>query len=336
MLKVELLGKIKLNEGTNKITVTGSFDETYTITVINKKKEEETPPNVMEEPTDEPTEETKVTLKSLSIKGIRIVTEEDEEVEEKVDFVLTPEFSSEVYEYSLSIPKEQNDITKLDIEAIGDKDDYIVEITGNENLLDGENIITILVKSKDEEKTAEYKIKVNKETEDVEAVTTPVLDENQDTGTDDSKTIIKVAMVGGIALIAVVAIIFVLIKYRNSKEDDKKTFDDNQLEYEKENILEDLAKKRKLRKEEKASQIDFEENIEVEPKEEITRYEETYNDEKENKSKGIDFASILKNKITEKNEISNRRRMERNEDVEETFEVLKEEDTSTRKRGKHF
>lgn len=328
-------GKIKLNEGTNKITVTGSFDETYTITVINKKKEEETPPNVMEEPTEEPVEETKIILKSLSVKGVKIVTEEENEVEEKVDFVLTPEFSSEVYEYTINIPKEQNDITKLDIEAIGDKEDYTVEITGNENLVDGENIITILVKSKDGEKTAEYKIKVNKETEEVAAVTTPVLDETQDTGTDDSKTIIKVAIVGGIALIAAIAIIVVLIKYRNSREDEEETFDNNQLEYEKENVLEDLLKNKDSKKEEQVSKFDFEENIDVEPKKEINSYEESYDDEKENKSKGIDFASILKNKITEKNEISSKRRA-KSEDVEETFEVLKEEDTSTRKRGKHF
>ncbi len=320
--------KVKLNEGTNKITITGSFDETYTIIVTNKKKEEETPPNVIDEK-----EETKVTLKSLTIKGIN---EEDE----KVDFVLTPDFSSEVYEYSLNIPKEQNYITELDIEAIGDKEEYTIEIKGNENLDYGENIITIIVKSKDGEKTAEYKIKVNKEAEEIEAVTTPVKDETPNTGGDDSKTIIKVVIVGVIALIAVVAIIFVLIKYRNKKENDEETesFDNNQLEYEKEKVLEDLARNRKLRKEESASKIDFEENIEVETKEEPTG-EKSYNDEKENKAKGIDFAGILKNKITEKNEISNRKRMSKNEendDVEDTFEVLKEENTTSRKRGKHF
>ena len=328
---MELLGKIKLNEGTNKITVTGSFGETYTITVNNKPKEEETPPNVMEEPKPE---DVKIILKSLTIKGVKPATEENEE--EKVDLILTPAFSSEVYEYTIDIPKEQNDITKLDIEAIGDKEDFKIEVTGNENLVDGENLITILVKSKDGERTAEYKIKVNKEGEEVEAVATPVLDETPDTGTNDnSKTIIKVAIVGVIALIAAIAIIIVLIKYRNSKKEEEElnAFGNSKLEEEKENILEDLARKRNWGKED-TSKIEFEENIGIEPEEDM-KYEQTYNEEKDNKSKGIDFASILKNKITEKNEISSRRR-EISEDVEETFEVLKEEDTSTKKRGKHF
>ncbi len=310
--------RVKLNEGTNKITVTGNFDETYTITVTNKKKEEETLPNVI----DEQDEKTKVILKSLIIKGVK-------ENEEKVDFVLTPEFSSEIYEYSINIPKEQNDITKLDVEAIGNKEDYTVEVTGNENIGDGETVITILVKSKDGEKTAEYKIIVNKEAKSVEAFTEPVLDETPNTGVEDnSKDIIKVSIVGVIALIVAITIIFILIKYRNRNEDDENE------------ILEE--KYDKELEEEPISKIDIEVNDEIENKEENVGYESDYIEkEEDNKPKGIDFTSILKNKINQKNEISKIKRLAKTkeedfEDVEETFEVLKEEDTSSKKRGKHF
>lgn len=303
--------KIKLNEGTNKITIKGKFEETYTVTVTNKEKEEETPPNVIEEPKPE---DIKVILKSLTVKGIKLVTEENDK-EEKVDLILTPEFSSEVYEYTINIPEEQNDITKLDVSAIGDKEDFTVEITGNENLVDGENIITILVKSKDGEKTTEYKIKVNKVAKVVEAVTEPILDETPNTGVEDNfKDIIKLVIGGFIILIAVVAIVVVLIKFRKKEDDEEiETFDDMKLE-----------------------------DNEINLQEKNTEDEIDYNSSEDNNhSKGIDFTSILKNKIEEKNEISNRKRMEKErneelENIEETFEVLKEENTASKKRGKHF
>ena len=298
--------KIKLNEGTNKITIKGSFDETYTIIVTNKKKEEETEPNVIEEPE----EEQKIILKNLIVKGIKLATEENEE-EEKIDLILTPEFSSEVYEYTLNIPEEQNDIIKLDIEAIGDKEDFTIEIMGNENLVYGENIITILVKSKDGEKTAEYKIKVNKVEKVAEVVTEPVLDETPNTGVEDNfKDIIKLIIGGFTVLIAVVAIVIVLIKFRK-KEDDEEIEQFNNTELENDEVK---------RQEGNADNVSSEDN---------------------NHSKGIDFTSILKNKIEEKNEVSNRKRMERErneelESTEETFEVLKEENTISKKKGKHF
>ena len=298
---------VQVVEGEQTITITLDTGYKTTRRIISTKEAEETPPNVIEEPKPE---EVKVILKSLTVKGVKLVTEENEE-EEKIDLILAPEFSSEVYEYTLNIPEEQNDITKLDIVAIGDKEDFTIEITGNENLVDGENIITILVKSKDGEKTAEYKIKVNKVAKTVEAITEPVKDETPNTGVEDNfKDIMKLVIGGFIVLIAVVGIIFVLIKFRKKEDDEEiEQFSNTELE-----------------------------NDEVKSQEEDA---DNNSSEDNNHSKGIDFTSILKNKIEEKNEISNRKRMEKEnneelENTEETFEVLKEENTTSKKRGKHF
>lgn len=312
--------KVKLNEGTNRITVKGKFDETYTVTVTNKKKEEETEPNVMEEPKPE---EVKVILKSLNVKGVKLATEENEE-EEKIDLILTPEFSSEVYEYTLNIPEEQNDITKLDIEAIGDKEDFTIEITGNENLVDGENIITILVKSKDGEKIATYQIKVIKEAKVVEAVTTPVLDVTPNTATyDETKDLIKVAIAGGVALISIVGIVFIVIQYKygNKKEDDDEDIRINTKSFasvgfeneneEEEDIEEDILE-------------DYKENTHIEDEQSLL-IDETKKDIKD-----------IKVENNRKNKAKREKKKEEFEDVEDTFEILKEDNTPSRKKGKHF
>lgn len=320
---------VQIVEGEQTLTITLDTGYKTTRRIISTKEGEETPPNVIEEPT----EEEKVILKSLSLKGVNR--------EEKVDFTLEPEFSSEVYEYTLNIPKEQNDITKLEIEAIAGKEEFTVEITGNENLVDGENIVTIIVKSKDGEKTTEYKIKVNKEAKVVEAVTTPVLDETPSTGEDNSKEMIKIAIVGFVTLIAVAGIAFAIIEYKyGKKKEEKASFasvgfenDDN----EKEDVLESL-RTNSYEDVEEDLKDSVQENTEIKAAETITNYEPTYTSKFDDKEESTE--RVAKSRRTEKSSKTRAKRAkvrdEEFEDVEETFELLKEEDTSSRKRGKHF
>ena len=320
---------VQIVEGEQTLTITLDTGYKTTRRIISTKEGEETPPNVIEEPT----EEEKVILKSLSLKGVNR--------EEKVDFTLEPEFSSEVYEYTLNIPKEQNDITKLEIEAIADKEEFTVEITGNENLVDGENIVTIIVKSKDGEKTTEYKIKVNKEAKVVEAVTTPVLDETPSTGEDNSKEMIKIAIVGFVTLIAVAGIAFAIIEYKYGKKKEEKAScasvgfenDDN----EKEDVLESL-RTNSYEEVEEDLKDSVQENTEIKAAETITNYEPTYTSKFDDKEESTE--RVAKSRRTEKSSKTRAKRAkvrdEEFEDVEETFELLKEEDTSSRKRGKHF
>lgn len=67
---------------------------------------------------------------------------------------ITPEFSSSVKEYSISVP---NEVTKLSISAIPDTSKATVSIKGNEELQVGDNNIEIVVTAEDGSKTT-YKI----------------------------------------------------------------------------------------------------------------------------------------------------------------------------------
>ena len=68
--------------------------------------------------------------------------------------VITPEFSSSVTEYELSIP---NEVTSLNITAEADSSKATVKITGNEELQVGDNNIEVIVTAEDGSKTT-YKI----------------------------------------------------------------------------------------------------------------------------------------------------------------------------------
>lgn len=67
---------------------------------------------------------------------------------------ISPEFSRDVYEYSISVP---NDIEKLSIEAITDNSKATFSITGNDALQVGQNTIEVIVTAENGKK-ATYKI----------------------------------------------------------------------------------------------------------------------------------------------------------------------------------
>ena len=51
---------------------------------------------------------------------------------------------------------------KFDIETLTENENYNVEISGNENFIEGENLITILVTDPETSQTTTYQITVNK------------------------------------------------------------------------------------------------------------------------------------------------------------------------------
>lgn len=74
---------------------------------------------------------------------------------------LSPEFSSEVFEYDLGNINEE--IDKLDISAFPVNQNAKVDIVGNSNLIIGENIIQVIVTSENGKIQKTYTLKVNKE-----------------------------------------------------------------------------------------------------------------------------------------------------------------------------
>ena len=126
-------------------------------------------------------------------------------------YTLTPEFSPEVYEYKLDISDPS--ITSININAKSDKENAVIEITGNDELKLGENIVTILVKSEDGKDVVTYQIVVNiREQEEKE-------EQNQIIAGIDNNDLYKYI---GIALgtIVIIVIVIILIKRRNKDAND--------------------------------------------------------------------------------------------------------------------
>lgn len=212
---------IKLEEGTNTINIKLASGNTYKIYIRRAAKVDETP-NIIDEEQKPKEEEEKVFLKSLIVKGVILD-------EEKIELSFIPEFSSEVYEYSMILDEEMASITKLDIEAIANKEDCTVEIDGNEEIQDGENIVTIIVKSKDGKATQIYKIIVIKpaEVEPVLATTdeTPTQEENNFFTKDN----LKIIIVSATSVIAILGIIFAVIEYRYGKNTEETDFEEEEI-----------------------------------------------------------------------------------------------------------
>ncbi len=88
---------IQIAEGTNTLTITLNSGAKETRKIYSQK-EEEVQPNQIEEPEEEQQQEkVKPLLKALTIK----------------DFTLTPEFSSEVYEYSVTLSRRASRFRKI-------------------------------------------------------------------------------------------------------------------------------------------------------------------------------------------------------------------------------
>ena len=134
-------GAHNLDEGENslQIVVTAESGDTQTYT-INVTREKATDNN--QETTS--TEKEISDLKKLEIKG----------------YTLTPAFSADIYEYKLEVKK---DVTSLEVIAEGANDKVNIEVVGNTELKDGENIITVLVKNTETNKNSTYQIIVNKQ-----------------------------------------------------------------------------------------------------------------------------------------------------------------------------
>lgn len=70
---------------------------------------------------------------------------------------MLPSFEKDIYDYYINI---NNDVNNLDIEAVPEDLNSIIQILGNDNFNEGENLIKITVKRNNEESI--YNIHVNK------------------------------------------------------------------------------------------------------------------------------------------------------------------------------
>lgn len=275
--KVSITGNKNLKVGGNTVNITVTAEDgtqkVYKINVSRQADEGAIQSNPEED--DVTPEEINLKLKSLEIEG----------------FTLTPEFSSDVYEYRINIPKD-SDITKLNITAIGDKDNFIIDINGNEELVDGENIITITVKSPDTADVATYKIIVNKEVETVEAIANTIDEEPVEVNNHIG---LRIAMAASAAVLAIAGIIFAVIEYRygkniNNNQDELGAIPYSNIGFKSEEVKESKKLNKKESKEENNENFlkDIKSNLEKKAEEE-TNTNATILGEDNSKKKGKHF-----------------------------------------------
>lgn len=178
--KISGTGKKKLEDGKNALAVVVTAEsgatKTYTINVTKEGSEEQ-----------ENTEE--VTQRGLSNFKIN-------------NLEISPKFETNVYEYTAKYIGEG---TKLDITATPTDPKYVVEIMGNEELKEGENIITILVSDNEGENVATYQITLTKSLVDEEAI---AREQEEARKKEEQK---KMLIIGGVVAVVIIAIIIYLI-----------------------------------------------------------------------------------------------------------------------------
>ena len=221
--KVTITGNNNLEVGSNtiKVVVTaedGKTKKTYTIKVTKLAAEDSKPGNLIDDEDDS----TSLHLDSLSIKGLEI----------------TPEFKNNVYSYEATIDMDTNDLSKVEVEAETSNKNATIEITGNEDLQEGENIINVIVKSKTSSEQTVYQITVNKVSKASEVASS---------GNHIKKEHI---IIGLFIVAAVIAVIIIIKMNKGGKDEEEYDYnddfeDDNNINNNSnDNFIEDLYKRR--------------------------------------------------------------------------------------------
>ncbi len=197
--KISGTGDRNLNIGANALNVTVTAEDgttnTYTINVTREEaKQEEKTENENNENAEKTEQQGDLT--KLEIKGL----------------TLNPQFSPTTYSYKLNV---KNDVSKLDISTQTRNDKIKVEVVGNENLKEGENIITVLVTNEVTNDNATYQIVVNKE---AKSENTQVATNNSISKANKIRKILFILILVFVALIITGFIIY--FKNKKNEEDD--------------------------------------------------------------------------------------------------------------------
>ncbi len=183
---VTVEGNETLQVGENKITVTVTAEDgtakVYTI-IVNKG-------NI---------KQASLGLASFNIKGIDM---------EGV-------FSPTTYEYTIEI---NQDVSELEITAEPSEEGATVEIIGNGDLQEGENIVNIIVKSADGEETVTYQLTIQK---NVTAVSNT---------SDQTQNMIFIGLFVGIIVIIIIVVSILLYRKHKRKIEEEYDFNDGEEE----------------------------------------------------------------------------------------------------------
>lgn len=198
------------------VTAENGATKTYKIFVTRKSEPTETVPNVVEEP------EELLKLSSLEVKNAAI----------------TPEFNPDIYEYDVELTDDN--IEKLDILATANIENASIEVTGNENFMEGENTISIVLKSEDGTKAATYTITVTKGAMVPAETSEPIIEEEQEQEQVEEKKsvfsflssgntgmIVTLAIAIIVLLASIATVVVILVKNRKDSEAEMMSFTPN-------------------------------------------------------------------------------------------------------------
>lgn len=178
-------GKIQLKEGNNTasviVTAQDGTTKTYTIN-IKRLKEGETEETVIN---------TSVWLEKIEVEG----------------FNLEPSFNKDIHQYTIKV---EGGLEKLDIKTQANKEDAQIKILGNNKLINGQNIVTILV-SNEEEGIVTYQLYVNKNLVDQAEL-------NRHIEEAETKYKIKQGILIGLVVLIVINIIILLVLIYKKKK----------------------------------------------------------------------------------------------------------------------
>ena len=187
--KITGTGKVDLKEGENsfnvEVTAKDGTKKTYTI-AIKRAVAQTTVDN-------NPDEEKNLRLSKLIISN----------------FDLVPNFDKEIYEYKIDVDEN---ISKLDLTAEANEKNAKIEILGNENLKEGENVITIILTNEETQEVTTYQIIVNKSTPQ-EIIGIAKWTNPSTWGLKE-----KVIVATGVALVLII-IVAIVLKIRLAKQD---------------------------------------------------------------------------------------------------------------------
>lgn len=280
-------GVQKLKVGENKLSVVVTAEDgttkTYTVNVTREevKNEENTTNNeIANEAIAEKNED--ADLIKLEVEG----------------YTLTPTFTPSVYEYKLDVSK---DVKDLNVITEGANHNVSVELVGNTDLQEGENVVTVLVYNQETKKNTTYQIIVNKVNANTEDMNNAMNDAIK------KANFIRKILIGIFVFVVVAIIAFIIIRR-------KFYYDDYEYEDEEEAGADKFEEKLNLDEEEelfnRVNKDVFRKNTEKKKKEEKTQEQEDENDK------------IIEQKNTKEEDIN--------------LKDEKIETNKTRKKGKHF
>lgn len=233
---VKISGNSGFEVGSNnkiKVVVTaedGKTTKTYTIKVTKLAEDEEKPGNVIED-------DKGLYLTSLSIEGIE----------------LSPKFEKDNYSYTATL--SDFNVNEVNVKAVANKEKANIDISGNTNLVVGENTINLVLTLDGSTEQTVYQIVLTKEGMDLTATNsnseaTPTSN-NDLIGTVKKYIVIAITVV--ILMILSVIILVILLRRENKKLKEDNDEDEDTEEYnvykndvnefeniEKENFIESL------------------------------------------------------------------------------------------------